>query len=142
MMAEASQIADEMQDLQQPEEIDKFAETMETLAVVADALSSLRSSRKGKGKSKGVSSAKAKPRGRGASTSSSSSRSKDIQNKKAQSACRACGEKGHWAGDPERSLSPGHDTLAIAHEADEGCAGCASHYLSGVRAAECSSWEG
>ena len=119
MMAEASQIADERQDLQQPEEIDKFAETMETLAVAADALPSLRSSRKGKGRSKGVPSAKAKAKGRGASASSSSSRSKDIQNKKAQSACRACGENGHWAGDPECSLYPGHDTLAIMHEADD-----------------------
>ena len=114
--------AEETQDLQQPEDLDKFAETMENLTLAADALSALKSPRsKGKGKARVASSSattstRSRGRGKGASTSQASSR-KDIQSKKAQSTCRACGDRGFWAGDPECVMSSGHDTL-VAHDVD------------------------
>ena len=128
LMAEAAQLAEEVREVQQPEEADKYIETMETLAVAADSLAALRPARKGRGKHKGTtststtSSTQARS-GKGRSgISAPAARTRDIQRKKAQSTCRACGEKGHWAGDPECPVQPGHDTLAIVNQEEENMA--------------------
>eukprot|EP00971_Amphidinium_carterae_P162138 3214059-Amphidinium_carterae.1 len=61
--------------------------------------------------------------GRGGSKAQQGSRT--MQQKKATSTCRACGQKGHWAGDPEcratsaSSTSHPADTLAVVHEAGD-----------------------
>ena len=114
MKTEATQLLEELKEMN-PEEAGAQAETAETLAVAADALDSLRALRlRGKGKGKGGSPA-SKPKMKSKGNHSGGGRSKDLQARKAASACRACGEKGHWAGDPECKANKA-DTLAIGHE--------------------------
>eukprot|EP00971_Amphidinium_carterae_P225817 4478790-Amphidinium_carterae.2 len=129
LRAEAAYLAEDIQhsnEWRTAEEQEQLEEAAETLAAAAETIQQLRK-RKGAGKSKGSAgpsrSGNHGAGGRGQGNNSKAG-NRTLQQRKASSTCRACGMKGHWAGDAEcrgaSSSIPPSDTLAIVHEAHAG----------------------
>eukprot|EP00971_Amphidinium_carterae_P029637 582856-Amphidinium_carterae.2 len=131
--AEASYLAEDLQqstEWRTAEEQEQLEEAAETLAAAAETIQHLRK-RKGAGKNKGAvgsSRGNSSNGGRGQANrnyNNSKAGNRTLQQRKSSSTCRACGMKGHWAGDAEcragaSSSVPPSDTLAIVHEAQHG----------------------